>query len=161
MIIQQQKGNSMIEILIASAIVIIVFSSTLTYVVHIKKNTQQVISSRSRSVQIQKIVQMIMSDPKLFKVNFDASEVATCTALKNEDLPLAWDDHNIYELADCPGCKGRLGYVIQPFPLQSIRGVYVVTIRITHPKLTTNFSTVCNNEKIPDTEQIQMIVSLK
>lgn len=161
MMLKQQNGNSIIEILAASAIVIFALTASTSYILQLKTRTQRLLSSRSQSIQIEKAVQLILSDPKLLKVNFDSSEAATCEALNNSDLPLAWDNNNTYTLADCPGCKGRLGYVIQPFPLQSIRGVYLVTIRLTHPQLTAGLSTTCNGVTISGTEQLQMIVSLR
>jgi hypothetical protein len=103
---------------------------------------------------------MILADPKLFKVNFNPDEKAACDALQ-ADLPLAWDNNSIYDLADCPECKGRLGYVIQPYPIQSIRGVYLVTIRVSHPKLTENSVAICNGVATQGSEQLQLIVSLR
>lgn len=159
--IKNQRGNSLIEILIACAIVLIAFTSTMAFVLSIKKDTQKLLTSRSRSVQLQKIVQLLLADPKLFKVNFNPTEAATCAALKTADLPLGWNDNSINEVADCKGCQGRLGFVIQPFPLQTIRGVYLVTIHVTHPTITKGSMTICNGETLTGVEQLQMIVSLR
>lgn len=161
MIIKNQNGNSIVEVLVASVILLTAFLGMLSYVVGLKNSTQKMLTSRSRMVQIQKVVDLILSDPKLFKVNFDITEAATCAALENSSLPMAWDDKGIYEISDCPGCRGRMGYVIQPFPLQSARGVYMVTIRVTHPTLTMGKVANCNSAVIENTEQMQMIVSLR
>lgn len=159
--ILNKKGSSILEMLAAVVIVVIAFTATMSFVLSVKKNTQTLLSSRSRSIQLQKIAQLILADPKLFKVNFNPSEAAACEDLATSNLPLAWDDNKIDDIANCEGCLGRLGFVIQPFPVQSIRGVYLVTIRVAHPKLTTNASASCNGEIIEGVEQLQMIVSLR
>jgi prepilin-type N-terminal cleavage/methylation domain-containing protein len=159
--IKNQRGNSLLEIIVAIAIVLIAFSATMSFVLQIKKDTQRLLTSRSHSIQLQKVVQLLLADPKLFKVNFNATEPARCEALKTANLPLGWNDNSIDEVADCVGCQGRLGYIIQPFPLATIRGVYLVTIHITHPKLTKESITICGGETLTGVEQIQMIVSLR
>jgi prepilin-type N-terminal cleavage/methylation domain-containing protein len=159
--IKNQRGNSLIEIIVAIAIVLIAFTATMSFVLNIKKDTQKLLTSRSRSIQLQKIVQLLIADPKLFKVNFNISEAARCAALKTEDLPLGWNDNSINEVDKCVGCQGRLGYVIQPFPLATIRGVYLVTIHLTHPKLTKESIAICNGETLAGVQEIQMIVSLR
>lgn len=159
--IRQRRGNSIIELLVAMAIVVIAFTAMTGYVIGLKKQTQKILLSRSRSTQLQKVVQMIMTDPKLFKVNFDRSEKATCAALENSTLPLGWDGNSLADIVQCPGCLGRMGYVIQPFPLAAVRGVYLVTIRMTHPTQTLGVTTFCNGVAINNTDQIQMIVSLR
>lgn len=159
--INNQLGNSIVEVLVAISVALIALTACTGYVLQIKNKSQRLLSLRSQSTQTQKIVQLILSDPKLFKVNFDPSEAAKCAALGDLDLPLVWDNTNTYAAADCPGCKGRLGYVIQPFPLLSIRGVYLVTIRMSHPVLTAQSSTVCNSVTIPGSKDLQMIVSLR
>lgn len=159
--ISNKRGSTLIEVIVAAVIVVIAFVSTMTFVLNVKKNTQTLLSSRSRSLQLQKIAQLILADPKLFKVNFNSSEAAACEDLKKENLPLAWDDNKIDDIANCVGCLGRMGYVIQPFPVQTVRGVYLVTIRVSHPKLTENSYASCNGELIKGAEQLQMIVSLR
>ena len=159
--IRNRRGNTLVELLVASVIVIIAITALTGYVVNLKKHTQRIFTSRSRSVQIQKVVQMLLADPKLFKVNFDASLSSTCTVLDNATLPLAWDNNNVADLKNCKGCPGRLGYTIQPFPDSSRRGIYVVTIRITHPTLTLGKSVTCGATEIKNSDQIQMIVGLR
>ncbi len=159
--IRNRRGSSFVELLISGAIVLAAFVGTMSFVVNVKNKTQLMLSKRSRSVQLQKVAQMILADPKLFKVNFDPSETATCQALETDSLALGWDDTRIANVEDCIGCKGRLGYVIQPFPLLSVRGVYIVTIRVTHPKITAGSIAMCNGIAIQGAEQLQMIVSLR
>ncbi len=156
-----QKGMSLVELLLASTIVLVSFGATFSFVLGVKKKTENLLNSRSRSVQIQKLAQNILADPKLFRVNFDPSEAEACRALADGDLPLVWDNINVYDKEDCPGCQGKLGFVVQPFPLPSIRGVYLVTIRVSHPTLTKDSSAVCNGVTVTGVEQLQMIVGLR
>lgn len=156
-----QKGMTLVEVLVAAAIVVIAFVGVTSFVLAVKGKTHSLLISRSSSIQTQRLVQMLMSDPKLFRVNFDPSESSTCEVLRTSELPLAWDSENIYAVDECPTCAGRIGYTIQPFPIPIFRGLYVVTFRIGHPEITKGMSVMCDGAAIPDVSEIQMIVSLR
>lgn len=156
-----QVGSSLIEVMVAIGLLGIVMSSTSYMVLHLKKRAQTVLIKRSGAIQFQNLANSILSDPKLFKVNFDPSEAAMCQTLGATNLPLRWDKSTIYDAVDCGSCQGKLGYVIQPFPLNTMRGVYLVTFRVYHPEETALSTAVCNGVTIPGVRQYQMIVGLK
>lgn len=155
-----QRGASLIEVIVAFGILAIVTSSTSFMVLQLKKRVQQVITKRSSSIQFENLANAILANPKLFKVNFDPSEAAMCASLATA-LPLAWDKTAVYDVANCSWCKGRIGYVIQPLPISTIRGVYLATFRVYHPEDTQNSTATCNSVSIAGVRQFQMIVGLK
>ncbi len=155
------SGMSIIEVLLASAAVLIVFLAAMSFALDIKKKSTLISSKRSYSKEYEKIANLIISDPKLFKISFDPSEKTKCILLDQAKLPIAWDHKNIYELQDCPGCPGRVGFVIQPYDVPTFRGVYKVTFRMSHTTLTKGQTALCDGVQIPDAQQIELIVGLR
>lgn len=156
-----QSGVSIIEVLFASAALMIVFLAALSFANDIKKRSVLISSKRSYVGEYEKIANLIVSDPKLFKISFDPSEKSKCELLDQANLPIAWDHKNVYEVADCPDCPGRVGYIIQPYDTPTFRGVYKVTFRMTHTTLTKGQTAVCDGAEIPDSQQIELIVGLR
>ncbi len=156
-----QSGMSIVEVLFASFALMIVFLAAMSFAVDIKKRTINISSKRSYVSEYEKIANLIISDPKLFKVSFDPSETTRCNLLDVAKLPIAWDQKDVYELEDCPNCPGRIGYVIQPYDIPTLRGVYKVTFRLTHTTLTQGLSAECNGAIIPNAQQIELIVGLR
>lgn len=156
-----QSGMSLLEVLVATVIVVTVMWGANGFVLSIKDRTKGLLTSRSSSIQTQRLVQMLMADPKLFRVNFDPTTAKTCEVLRTEDLPLAWDENNVYPVAECPTCAGRIGFTMQPYPLPIFRGLFVVTFRISHPLLTQGSAVTCNGTSVPNVEELRVIVSLR
>lgn len=71
-------------------------------------------------------IYQITYNPDEFLANSDPSKI-------NDYLPLAWDLKILTDKNSCSDCPGRMGYVI--VPLDSYRGLYKLTIRVTHPKV--------------------------
>ncbi len=156
-----QVGVSIIEVLFASAGLMIVFLAALSFANDIKKRSVLISGKRSYVSEYEKIANLIISDPKLFKISFDPSEKSKCALLDQAKLPIAWDHKNVYEIEDCPDCPGRIGYVIQPYNIPTFRGVYKVTFRMSHTTLTKGQTAICDGTEIPDAQQIELIVGLR
>ncbi len=62
--------------------------------------------------------------------NMDGNIEAINAALDVKKLPMAWDVGVIASAKECPQCKGRYGFVIQPY--ESFPGLYLVTLRLTN-----------------------------
>jgi hypothetical protein len=152
---------SLIETIFASALLLVVFLAAVSFILQLRKSMVKVSNLRVQAVEFQKLATQISSDPKLFKINFDPSETSMCAALDSSKLPLAWNQDKVLPVADCSACPGRVGYVIQPFPISTVRGVYLVTFRFTHTELTKGETFKCDGADVLDAHQFQMIVSLK
>ncbi|MBX7232179.1 MAG: type II secretion system GspH family protein [Bdellovibrionales bacterium] len=156
-----RSGMTMIELVVAIGLLTLVLSGSSILVLQSKRVVQSVTIKRSSSLQLNSLASSILSNPKLFKVHFDSRESYACSELATARLPLAWDKNTVYNLADCDWCKGRIGYVIQPFPIPTLRGVYLATFRVYHPEETAQSSATCDSVVIPGVEQFQMIIGLK
>ena len=159
--INNQSGMTIVEVLLASVALFIVFFAAIEFAVAIKKRTNTVTSQRSYVNEYEKIANLVMADPKLFKISFDPTEKKKCELLEQSKLPIAWDQKNIYDVADCQNCPGRIGFVIQPYDIPTLRGVYKVTFRLTHTTFTQGQTAQCDGQTIQDAQQLEMIVGLR
>ena len=159
--IKNQSGMTLVEVLFSTVALSIVFLAAIEFAANIRKQTVAASSQRSYFNEYQKIANLVMSDPKLFKITFNPTEAKRCSLLKSGQLPLAWDSKNVYPVDDCTACAGRIGYVIQPYDIPTLRGVYKVTFRITHTTLTKGKKVTCDGQIIEDSDQFETIVGLR
>ena len=126
-----QQGSSTIELMAGAAAILIsvaAFISLYLYSLSLTKNIQ-LTSTTSKLVGT--ILENVRNSSQNMQVNFDYTTAAG-DFLNVNQLPMAWDDGLITTAASCPGCPGRYGYTIQPYEQQ--RGLYIVTVRLTHTK---------------------------
>jgi hypothetical protein len=76
------------------------------------------------------VIENMRSAIENFQITYDATPTQKEASLKVENLPVAWSLDLTAPVVDCLKCPGRLGYTIQPF--DGMRGLYLVTVRVTH-----------------------------
>ena len=136
-----EKGFSILEVIIAIALLAGAATAVLKgfdSLNFLKKKSEQSSSIESiLSSQLDEIRANIASEKIDFKSE-DFLSLSDVNDVKNS-LVLRWNKNGIYQPVDCPECKGRLGYVIVPYRIGTLlfRGLFLVTIRVTHDDLLT------------------------
>ena len=132
---KNQKGFSLVEVLVASGVMgalIYVFGSGSAFLSSKNKNLEELmlmerhVNSLYENIQSNIDVYQITYDPTNFNNNADPTKIA-------KYLPIAWDMKKLTTVSSCKSCPGRMGFII--VPLQGYRGLYKLTIRVTHPKI--------------------------
>lgn len=125
----------MVEVMVAAGLLgglIYYFSGGTSFLSSRNKNLEELmimerhVNTLSDNIQSNIDVYQITYDPKEFNANADPVKLA-------KYLPLAWDLKILTDVKNCLSCPGRMGYII--VPLDGYRGLYKLTIRVTHPKL--------------------------
>ena len=137
--IKSQKGFSLLEVMIAMALLIGVSAAVLQgfdSLNFLKERSEQGSSIESiLSSQLDEIRANIANE----KIDFKAEDFLNLTDLDDvkDSLIMRWNNNGVFQAADCPHCKGRIGYVIEPYKIGSLlfRGLLSVTIRVTHDEL--------------------------
>jgi hypothetical protein len=124
-----RRGISVIEGLVALAIVLVTASAFVGGVSQIQKITRNTFVLSASERQIHSIAENIKAGVDSYQINFD-SAVDIDTALPADNLPMAWSNTMAGTRASCAQCPGTYGYVIQP--LSDYRGLYQVTLRMTN-----------------------------
>jgi cytoskeletal protein RodZ len=124
------QGYSLMEALLAIALISLMGTILATGLVQYRKIVGRSQMNHSVDQELSDIVENIRPNLSLYQINFNATAQARETALNQRDLPMAWAPGQITTAAACPGCPGRFGFVIQPFPDQT--GLYVLTLRMTN-----------------------------
>ncbi|MFN7729884.1 MAG: hypothetical protein ACK5P7_12070 [Bdellovibrio sp.] len=129
-LLSSQAGFSFVETLIALGVSLIVMSGLVigTYFIRKMSNTVQIRSTEEK--QITQIIENIRSSVEKYQITYDDTEDARNKLLDIAVLPMAWNATTVTSKDLCKDCPGRFGFVIQPF--QGMRGLYVVTVRLTH-----------------------------
>lgn len=119
-----QKGFTLVEVLVALAMIVTVGSLFSLGFLNYKKIHMKARTSSTVMKQINNLVESIRPNLQAYQINFDANQT-----LSADSLPMAWNREYIGKVEDCPDCPGRLGYTIQP-TTQS--GLYLVNVMVTH-----------------------------
>ncbi len=128
-LLRNSQGFTLIEILIAMGILIIVLYAWIGGMVSLKKTSRDSLVLSASSRQVNDIAENIKMGLENYQVNFNYTN-GKVIALDVSKLPMAWDTGIMTTRAECPGCAGTYGYIIQP--MERFRGLYVVTLRLTH-----------------------------
>lgn len=123
-------GFTLVEALVATGIIVIggmALVEGLSSIRNISTNTQLLSSTEK---QINEIAENIRGSLSNYQINFNYTDSDRESILNAENLPMAWDVGVITTPEKCGTCQGRFGYIIQPLDL--FRGLYNVTIRMTH-----------------------------
>ncbi len=129
------RGFTILETLIALGLLSIVFVGVQSAMNHYLDQTQQAKSSSSNDQIVDSVLKKVVADVNQFQIDFG---IVNTTPLNGkctnaEPLPVAWDIDVYTTAKSCPNCPGKLGYWVQP--LDGYRGLYKVTVRLTHTKL--------------------------
>jgi type II secretory pathway pseudopilin PulG len=131
------RGYTFVEILVTSALIIVVIFSVTTSLRMSQNFLSQVRGKRNRDRVVGSTLQNVVENISLFQKNFNVSKDWSDTLLDPQVLPLAWDQNVLTTKAECPSCPGRMGFIIQP--LEGSPGLNKLTVRITHQTLIQGF----------------------
>lgn len=135
--ILNSSGMSLMEIMIGIGLFGVMTWAFIGGSSYITKQTSNVRSDVSQSRILDSLLMSVRGHAGVYKVNFDPRDFIE--AIGEEELqnplrlPLAWNDKVITTIENCPKCAGRLGFIVSPVP--SYRGMYKLTIRMTHPSI--------------------------
>ena len=143
-------GMSILEALVAGAILAAVIVGIMGSVQQLKKRQRYVITKQTEIWAVSHLVEQVKSMAS-FRPNLGNEESKTMAAaledfktkvatVPDEAMPIVWSQRRIESthetatenLALCPSCIGRLGYAVAP--LANFPG-YVLTIAISHPEI--------------------------
>lgn len=128
--LRNQKGLSILEVLIGFAMIALVGSFFVSGMVGLRKVAKDSGTKNSIYKQINDVIESIRPNVKMYQVNYLSSDQEREQALAIEKLPMAWGNGVIADKKDCSACPGRYGFVIQAYP--NMKGLYLVTLRMTH-----------------------------
>lgn len=130
-----QRGFTFVETLVAAAVLgasVVIFSGVTKYFNQKNKDTIEAVVV---SNYVNTIYNNIQSNLNIYQISYDSKafhDAKSPDALA-KILPLAWDHKVVTDVEKCPSCPGRMGYVIEP--VNGYRGLFKLTIRVTHPKI--------------------------
>ncbi|MEK2645688.1 hypothetical protein [Bdellovibrio sp. BCCA] len=127
--ILNNRGQTIVESLVGLGLIAIVGSAFIGGMVSLRNTSRSTVVMSSSEKQIADIAENIKSGVENYQVNFNY-KTAAGEMLAPDSLPMAWDNGKVALREDCPDCAGTYGYVIQPY--ESYRGLYKVTLRMTH-----------------------------
>lgn len=125
-----QKGISILEVLLGLAMITLVGSFFISGIVNMKKVATDSGTKNSLYKQINDVIENIRPNVRMYQINYFTSDKERENALATERLPMAWGNGIMSTAKECPGCPGRYGFVIQAYP--GLKGLYLVTVRMTH-----------------------------
>jgi prepilin-type N-terminal cleavage/methylation domain-containing protein len=131
-----EDGMTLLEIMFALAVLGLGAYLTIEGVSQMRDMSKTTLNMSSTERQITMIVDNIRTSLGQYQINYDSTPEAKQTALDLAKLPMEWDPGVERPVtADCLANKqkclgGRYGFVVQP--LDDPRGLYSVTLRMTH-----------------------------
>jgi prepilin-type N-terminal cleavage/methylation domain-containing protein len=131
-----RAGSSLIEVMVAAAILGITSAFTMTALDDISKARKLSLGIQGRHDIAFSLVENIRDNVGMFQISYEGNKSTTGSPdvmLTEDKLPYAWSNAGIMSAADCPQCPGRYGYLIQP--MDGFRGLYIVTLRMTNKEL--------------------------
>ncbi len=128
--LMNHRGATVVELIVSSVIVFVGMAAFTSFYINSLKLTKNIQLSGTSNKVVSRILENIRNVTHQSQINFDYSQSAS-KYLDVSSLPMAWDSGSVGTPAKCPECKGRYGYTIQPY--ENYRGLYLVTIRMTHP----------------------------
>lgn len=126
-----QKGFTIIESLVALALLAIVMGISFSSIQQVRNLSSQVSTSESSEKQVLQIIENVRSNMNTFKATYEYyTDEKSEELLAQNKLSMAWDKNILTTVANCQSCKGRYGYVLQPY--EKYRGLFILTLKITH-----------------------------
>lgn len=127
--IKNQQGQTIVEAIIGFALITIVGLAFVGGMVSLRNTTKGTVILSTTEKQVSDIAENIKSGVENYQVNF-SDDSSGEDPLDPSTLPMAWDSGVSVPKDDCATCAGTYGYVIQPY--SNYRGLYKVTLRMTH-----------------------------
>lgn len=127
--LKDTQGFTLLEVLLALGILVVVSFAFVGGLASLKGNSRESLLLSSSSRQVDDVAENIKAGIENYQINFNYHD-GKVKALKLESLPMAWDIGILTTREQCPDCAGTYGYLIQP--LEKFRGLYIVTLRMTH-----------------------------
>lgn len=142
-ILKNYSGFGLVELMISVGLIGVASYTILTGIDSISTSKEAVDKSVSMGNMITGILESVRSNIALEKIDFQAQQNfidnTTYQAVK-DSLKMRWVKDGIVPESACPNCQGRVGYVVTPYKVGNLelRGLYKVTIRLTHDELFPN-----------------------
>lgn len=124
--IKNQKGFTLIEILIALVIGSITAAVIASYISYLARLNAQMKLRRVSGEAIHSLAESIRFNLSLFQASFDNSITKEKEMLDPAKLPLAIQNHNLVQRSECAkvACQAYVGYII--IPSEIVRNLYQV-----------------------------------
>lgn len=124
---KNQKGFTLIEILISLVIGSITAAVIASYISYLARLNAQMKLRRVSGEAIHSLAESIRYNLSLFQVSFDNSLEKEKELLAVDKLPLAISNHTLIKRSECVGqvtCQAFVGYII--IPSEIVRNLYQV-----------------------------------
>ncbi|HLT22726.1 MAG TPA: hypothetical protein VKZ84_04755 [Bacteriovoracaceae bacterium] len=138
-LINSEKGLSLIEVITGFAIAGSGAFLILNGLDFLERRKSSMDKSANQEAIVSGLVESIRSNIAMEKIDFNPKPFLEAREIE-ELLPflkLCWLDGGTVPLEEFPNCQGKLGYVVYPLKIGNLeyRGMYKVTIKITHETL--------------------------
>lgn len=131
MMIKNQRGFTLIEVLVTAAIGVITASVIASYIAYLAKLNNEIKIRRISGNIVHSIAESVRYNLSLFQVSFDNNPDSVKAMLKADKLPLGISNSKLIQRTECAtlGCQAYLGYVIVPNDV--VRNLYQVKFQVT------------------------------
>lgn len=126
-----KKGMSMVELMVASAVLALVMLAAVSGVRFLQSSVQTSHTLKAEQAVILNLVESVRSNPRSIQAFYSNNEISVAdTLLSRDQLAIAWSPSQIVNVSECgDNCpKGRMGYVMQT--VSGIPGLFLVTMHI-------------------------------
>ena len=136
---KNDRGVTLAELMVAVGIfgvVVYTLTGSSTFLNKLNSNVKNKLTVERTVISLSKALQSNISNAQ---ITYDDSTFMSMTSEEAlfKNLPLAWNDKVVVDVADCKSCKGRMGYVLVPHI--EYRGLYKLTVRVVHKTLFKGF----------------------
>lgn len=116
-----QKAFNLIELMMSSLLIILIFSAFMTFVLNMQKQIISQDKNLALKTKLQDLFQDISSNPSEYQRYYSCIKeenssngcVTEDSLLEYDDLPFALNSQNTLEpVASCAHCKNRVGYLL-------------------------------------------------
>ncbi len=126
-----KKGFTIIEPILALSILIIMSLISYSSINQVNGLSKRVSISESSEKTVLQIIENVRTNMTSFKSSGTYYTDASALALLDDaNLVMAWDINKNMKKDSCLNCKGRYGFVMQPY--EEFRGLYILTIKFNH-----------------------------
>lgn len=138
-----QKGFGIIEALVGFAILGAATYAIMNGLDYLEKTKTKTDKSVGLENMLSSAVESARSNITMEKVDFQAQTAFlanTSYQAVKDSLKMCWVKDGLIPVENYPNCPGKFGYVVTPFKVGNLeyRGIYQVTIRVTHDELFPN-----------------------
>lgn len=140
---KSQTGFGMIETLVGFAILGAASYAIMMGLDYLEQSKTKTDKNISLENMLSSAVESARANIIMEKVDFQAHDsflALTSFQHVKDSLKMCWVKDGLIPISNYPNCPGRFGYVVAPFKVGNLeyRGMYQVTIRMTHDELFPN-----------------------